>query len=292
MKGAQDFFAELEPGKSLIFYYANFSNPFTEEDERKYVLIGIARLKEIGDILYYDNCSQETINKHGGFVWARNITSEYPDQGLKLPHQLFQEQPEFVSLLQPENPRNFKYTTRHISDDDALVLVEQFLNIVKKAEEMGDTNENWTERIHWLNRLIAELWDNRGLYPGLSGVLEYLGFSEAISYFKHQCEQRNESQACNDIFAFLENGTPIPGLNLADLRTSKIKREWALKEDDERQMLKDILPRFDLEADQLRNIFAKNREKNDLIWYYNHFHYFFLFGRHRLFGTQISPSKR
>ena len=38
-EGALNYFAQLSPGKSLVFYYVNYSNPFSENDEHKYALI-------------------------------------------------------------------------------------------------------------------------------------------------------------------------------------------------------------------------------------------------------------
>lgn len=60
LRKAQEYFAQVENDKSLIFYYANYSNPFSEEDEKRYVLIGISRVKIVGDILRYPNASEKT----------------------------------------------------------------------------------------------------------------------------------------------------------------------------------------------------------------------------------------
>src|SRR4051794_29895590 len=42
---ARDYFAQVTEGKSLVFYYANYSNPFSEDDERQYVIVGMSRIK-------------------------------------------------------------------------------------------------------------------------------------------------------------------------------------------------------------------------------------------------------
>ena len=43
---AKEYFSNLEEDKSLIFYYANYSNPFSEEEQRKYVIVGLSKIKE------------------------------------------------------------------------------------------------------------------------------------------------------------------------------------------------------------------------------------------------------
>ena len=77
-------FRRGQPDHSLIFYYANYSNPFSEDDKKRYVLVGLSRVREVGEILKYANCSEETKKKYGGgFIWQCNVTSHYPDQGLR-----------------------------------------------------------------------------------------------------------------------------------------------------------------------------------------------------------------
>jgi len=41
---AREYFSAIEPGKSLIFYYANYSNPFSEDESKRYVLVGLSRV--------------------------------------------------------------------------------------------------------------------------------------------------------------------------------------------------------------------------------------------------------
>jgi hypothetical protein len=102
---AKDYFGQLKAGNSLIFYYANYSNPFSDGEAQRYVLVGVARLKEIGDFVYYDGCSEHTLNRYKGFVWQRNITSCYPEQGLRLPYHRYRNQPNILDqfVVFPEN---------------------------------------------------------------------------------------------------------------------------------------------------------------------------------------------
>jgi len=50
--GAERYFAQFEPEKSLIFYYAGYSNPFSENEENNYVIVGVYRVKKIDDTYY------------------------------------------------------------------------------------------------------------------------------------------------------------------------------------------------------------------------------------------------
>ena len=269
LERSKQYFQELTPDKSLIFYYANYSNPFSENESKKYVLVGISRLKSLGNIMFYEDISEEDKRKYaGGFVWQRAVTSHYPEQGFRLPYHLYLDKPEKLTrfLFIPENDRNFKYATRHISDDDALDIVERLLEITQVLIKIGDQTEDWELRRKWLESLIAELWKNRGAYPGLPKVLDYLEFQEAIPYYKNQVTKGKEKDAKKAIFSFLDlENDSIPNLKLKNERAKEIRRSWRLKTDAERKLLRDILPRIDLQKDQIEKILAEDRVKNGIL---------------------------
>ncbi len=250
------FFSKLTPEKSLVFYYSNYSNPFSENDQLRYVLVGMSRLKQVGEELKWTNQSEKMEEKYGPNVWLRNITSYYPDEGLRIPYHAYLDQPEILEriLFVPENPRAFKYASRHISDDGALTLIERFVEIVNALIEIGDTNENWQLRLNWLNSIMAELWESRGLYPGLARVMQYLDFHESVQYcFHHQAT--NEEFVKKQLIDLVTGKTEvIHGLELATPRLKTIRRKWALLETEKQTLLFDILPRLDIQVEQIKHI--------------------------------------
>ena len=268
LEAAREYFSKLEPGKTLIFYYVNYSNPFSGVDQKRYVVVGVSRLKEVGEELFYEGCSKEIKKKYGGYVWQRVITSSYPDEGFRIPYHLYLDKPEILEKIVffPDNPRNFKYGTRHITDDDALELIEKFIEIAEFLREIGDKSEDWDERIKWLNSVIAELWKSRGLYPGLLKVLDYIGFSKAIRFYKEKMSEnpKLELDLKQRIFDFLNEKTDkIPGLHLDEKEKKRILRQWKwkLKTLEERRILENVLPRFDLTKEQIERILSKERKK-------------------------------
>lgn len=202
----------------------------------------------------------------GGFLWQREITSNYPEEGLRIPYHIYKNDPQILEkiVVYPENSRNFKYGTRHISDDDALVLIEQLIEVVGTLKEIGDTTENWDERIRWLNSLIAELWTSRGAYPGLANVMDAIGFHEAITYFKENVvKDSTQEELCKkSIFDFLNDETDeIPGIRMGDRRKRDLKRRWKLKTDPEKNLLENVLIKFHLTSDQMAHIRWEKREE-------------------------------
>lgn len=260
---AVEFFKKLEMDRSLIFYYSNYSNPLNEGDERRYAVVGVSRVKSLGDIPYYEGCSDRVREAYaGGFIWQRNVTSHYPDQGLRLPYHLYLDKPEVLKRFTffPDNPRNFKFATRHISDDDALDLVERFLELAGTLRDMGDRSEDWPTRITWLQSLIAELWSGRGLYPGLPKILDFLGLGDSVPLLKKESAAGKEKETKDALFDFLEEKKPrIEGLSLPAGMDKRVIRQWKLRSDDERRLLKDVLPRFDLEKEQVERVLSDKR---------------------------------
>lgn len=159
-ESAVEFFRKVEPGRSLIFYHANYSNPFSEEGADRYVVVGMSRVKTVGEEMFYEGLKSEILKMYAkGMVWQRLITTTYPDEGLRLPYHVFEDRPELLErfLYVADNPENFKYATRHVSDDDALGMVERFRDMVLVLRDMSDKTDNWDIRLGWLDALSVTL---------------------------------------------------------------------------------------------------------------------------------------
>jgi len=268
LDNAKNYFSELEKDKSLVFYYVNYSNPFSEEDSRKYVLVGVSRLKKIGQFEYYKNVSEENKKKYaGGFVWQMPVTSHYPDQGFKIPYEKYLDSPEELKklLFVPENSRNFKYATRHVDNDDALSMVEIFLEKINFLIEIGDKSENWKVRRDWLLNLMEELWHDRGAYPGVVSSFSTLGFNAGIEYYKKKAESREEKEAFEELKKVITGEIKsLDGLIMLDKEIKNLQRNWKLKDKYEKEFLLDVVPRINLSKKQLENILSEQRNKNGI----------------------------
>src|SRR5690606_39469603 len=66
-------------------------------------------------------------------------------------------------------------------------------------------------------------------------------------------------------FAWLDGETDtLDGIEVSDADKSKIRRQWKLRPDEERQLLSDLLVRFDLPSDQMQRIIGEDRADNGL----------------------------
>lgn len=255
-KLADEFFAKVEKNASLVFYYSNYSNPFSTDEEPRYALIGLSRVIEVGGELFYDGCDERTMDRYGGYVWDRNITSAYPDQGLRLPYHLYKDDPRVERFaVFPDNPLLCKYGSKLLTDDEALGLVEQFHQAVLALIELGDASENWEARRKWLEGVISELWQRRGAYPGMAEVCVYLKLHEAIPFLKEQVALGQEIKAVTAIWALVEGKAQTLGAKSLNKQTVEaVRRSWKLLEEESQALLKNVLARLDIDAEAITRI--------------------------------------
>ncbi|MFA6715614.1 MAG: AAA family ATPase [Victivallaceae bacterium] len=267
LEKATNFFAEIETGKSLVFYYANYSNPVSSEDVKRYLLVGVARIKRIGDIRYYPNLREDEKDNLVGFVWQRDITSDYPNQGFRIPYHLYLNNPEVLERLAvfPDNDRFFKYATRHLSDDDALSLVERFIEVGRYLrDELNDRSENWSARLRWLESLFVELWKSRGLYPGFASVMEVLNLSSGVMAFKNAAACGAEKTFKGQVIEWLNNQTQALPNNWtlpSSSDANKIRRSWQLLGHEKQTLLSGTLSRVGLSTEQMCLILDDDKRK-------------------------------
>ena len=263
-EGAEKYFSQFEPGKSLVFYYAGYSNPFCENEDINYVIVGVSRIKEIGPQYYYNNASENVKRKYaGGFVWQRPITSNYPDEGFCIPYWKYMDDEDLLErlVIKPSNRAPFKYGSREVHNDDAIEVINQMIVVVDKLIEIGDTTEDWKIRKAWLNSVLNELWAARGPYPGFPSVLECLELHSLVSSYislssdSAMADFRRGVQDLLDGKADTVNGIT---LNKPELRI--IRREYQLRGKETAHFLMDILSRFDIRADQMKSIIDDDRE--------------------------------
>src|SRR3546814_8595186 len=108
-------------------------------------------------------------------VWARNVTSYYPDEGFRIPYHAYRDQPEILEkiLVTTENAATCKYGACHLTDDTAIGMLEQLLDAIGRLKEIGDAQEDYDLRQKWVQAPIGRLWQRRGLYHGMLTVMDH-----------------------------------------------------------------------------------------------------------------------
>jgi ATP-dependent exoDNAse (exonuclease V) alpha subunit len=269
INNVRNFLSEIKNDESLIFYYSNYSNPYSEDESKKYVIVGVSRLKHIPkEFMMYDKATAKEKEKYAGaFVWQVPVTSHYPELGFRIPYHLYKDKPEILEkiALFPDNERCFKYAMRQMTDDDALEVIERAIEVVNVLlNEIGDTSEDWDIRKKWLETLVGELWRNRGKYPGLPKVLNYLGVPALNIWYKNEAKNTKEEEAYQAIKNALLNNNPIKGIEIKKQEWEELQDWMAGCEKEDLDLLLNVLPRFDIQLEQIKNIIAADREKNNL----------------------------
>lgn len=89
-------------------------------------MVGVSRLKKLGDFYFYENTTDEIKEKYaGGIVWQKPVTSMYPDEGFRIPFWKYQEDEETLEriVVKPLNRSPFKYGSREVTNDDAIEII-------------------------------------------------------------------------------------------------------------------------------------------------------------------------
>lgn len=259
---AEEYFSQFEEGKSLVFYYAGYSNPFSEDGEDNYVIVGVSRIKKIDDFHYYENVSDRVKADYaGGLIWQKPVTSSYPDEGLAVPYWKYMDDEAMLEriVVKPLHRSPFKYGSREVSNDDAIEIISQLIDCVDALIGAGDNTENWEERRRWLNRVLGELWQARGPYPGFAATLAVMELEELVHPYISLTDERDMKAFRDEVKELLEGRRDeVSGYTVSDLE--QVRDAFLDREDAEKELLLDILPRFDITSKQMENILSANRE--------------------------------
>ena len=261
---AKEYFEQFDEGKSLVFYYAGYSNPFSEGEEENYVIVGVSRLKKIDSFHFYENTTEDIKRKYGGgFAWQKPVTSKYPEEGFCIPYWKYLHDDELAERLaiKPLNRTPFKYGSREVTNDDAIEVIHQMLETIDVLIEIGDDAEDWSKRKDWLSSVLNELWKARGPFPGMGSVLEALQLPELIKPFLDITNDAGRKDFYRQLEDLLNgDSNTIAGVEYSDKDLKIVRRQFQMKEDEEKDLLLHLLPRFDLTAKQVRGIISENRE--------------------------------
>lgn len=268
-ENSKQYFKQFEKGKSLIFYYAGLSNPFSEEENENFVIVGISRLREIHDYIYYGKPSPEVCEKYAnGLAWQRPITSNYPDEGFCIPYWKYADDPDILErlVIKPINREPFKYASREVPADDAIEVVNQLVVAVDTLIQVKDDTENWEIRKSWLSSILNELWVARGPFPGLPSVMEVVGFQDFIQPYLNITN-------IEDVKKFHQHFTDLLLGERKDILGTPIDQEWLkprkrtfelLGDDNDHEnsaqkLILNVLTRIDLTPEQIKSIISDER---------------------------------
>jgi exodeoxyribonuclease V alpha subunit len=259
-----DFFDALEKNRSLVFFYGMHGNPIDEDSDR--VLFGVGRITDVEDLQYFGGADEDGRRYP---IWWRKITHAGETEGVRLPYQEYLDADPSgqagrrILCRVPSGARpEFSYVGEHVGDDTAIAVLERLDKSLAQVERDGITQGPWRKARAWIQTTLAELWRERGAFPGIPAVLAHLGVerAEIVHRTLFVPLEREGKDPRELLFPILE-GKREP--NNRSLRSELIPAavEWQDKRERTRDLLR-LLIRFDLTKEQVDRVAipAKRRD--------------------------------
>ena len=271
-KYSEEFFSELEEAgrAGLIFYYCNYDNPVSGDD-KKYLLTGIARIKKIHHPVKWDDIPKNQEALYGGYIWSRLVEND-PHQRIRLPYQEYfrmgKDARSIAVFAEGDLAQSFKFVAHHVSDDDAISLIDKTIvsvkNIIRQNYLDKEQISKWENNLEWLKTIRKECWISRGLYPGLSSVLNFLGMEKPDEFIRIRLKNYPVDKIKDYFFDRFEGRKEISADEIDRLKAPKSRFEAMMKPGNDNEVTKgklcrDRLPYFDLDVDQVKNILGDKR---------------------------------
>jgi ATP-dependent exoDNAse (exonuclease V) alpha subunit len=268
----EEFFDELKEAGSagLVFYYCNYDNPVSGDD-KKYLLAGIARVKKVHPFTMWDDIPKDQKEKYGGYVWSRQVEN-VPEERMRLPYQeylvLGKDVRSIAVFAEGDLSRSFKYVAHHVSDDDAISLIDKTVaavkTIIKHNYFTKSEMEQWDRHLIWLQDVRKECWISRGLYPGLSSVLKFLGMEKPEEFIRIQLKNHPIDSIKDYFFDRFVGKVKMSQDEKKVLEPPKDRFAAMMNSGNENEeykgkLCRDKLPFFDLDEDQMKNILGDKR---------------------------------
>jgi exodeoxyribonuclease V alpha subunit len=250
----KNFWGKLEKGKSLIFFYCNQGNPLDESLNR--ILLGVSRISDIGAQLYFGAKPPKYQDSYP--VWSRRITHDFENQGFRLPYHEYLKaghDPKNILCLVPEGAMlNFSYVGEQLGDDLAVGALERLVQSVQTVQEEGKVAGDWDRHLIWLNGLLSEVWQNRGPFPGIGSVLQYLGCESGTAFQRQILVPMLDKgeNAWDHVLSILEGRRACDDKRYAKALKQAGER-WSAYQEPRRKLLAQ-LARFELSPAQVKRV--------------------------------------
>lgn len=178
-------FRQVTPRESLTFMYTKSGHPLGDDIAR--LVVGVGRVAAVSSLLEYRSDAPWSYP-----LWDRIIEHTIRPKGTDgflLPYHAYLEptgdpaedrrRRELVDeiVVSPDSTAQsqFSYGAELATSDTALGILEQMLTAVQAIIRHGVAPGPWAVREQWLSDRIADVWTDRGAFPGTGSVLDGFG---------------------------------------------------------------------------------------------------------------------
>ena len=193
----QRFRTGIVPGESIAFFYLNYSNPISAE-ENQYALVGCSPITMIGEPTHWEFTEEglakirnnDKMKFFPTMNWALKISYD-KSRTVVLPYQEYlryiEENPEEERKLEEAKVLvqeealipYFKYVAEELDDDACLYLLYKLKKSISIMQEQGIPGVDLEREQRVIEELLKKSWAKRSLHPGLGLMVELLADAEA-----------------------------------------------------------------------------------------------------------------
>ncbi len=256
------FYGDVAEGQSLCIAYAK-QVPFVEDVRR--VVIGIGHVKKVVPAVEHQRQTEDGLRS---MVWetmiCHSIREDHKD-GFVIPYQKMMEyaqiHPEFdlasITVFAPEDAFDeFSYATEHVSYDAVIDVLQSCIKAFTIINSCLD--EDYSKVLDWLNRELAQVWEDRGAFPGLGSMLCALEIPQGIVIAKQLQEHLQDGE---DMWSKLDAVLAKPEIYLDPLLAKAVppivQKTWKHMPQERKELFR-LLSRFSLSIDQAFVLFHEN----------------------------------
>lgn len=175
------FYEDVKINESLVIPYAK-QVPFI--DDAKRVVMGIGYITSITEPPEHNHTDA---GKLRSILWETMLGHSIRDDrsnGFLLPYREMmkyaEDHPEFdmrsiTVFAEDDYFEEFSYATEHLSYDAVISVLLQTIKALEIIREC--IPGNWGHCISWTKERLAEVWRDRGPFPGLGSMLSAVGFN-------------------------------------------------------------------------------------------------------------------
>ena len=241
------FWGEFEPRRSLVFYYLKDGHPFLETSQR--IVCGVGRLARLGPQLHFNGSYN---GKDNYPIWSRAVVQNFPAEGFRVPLQeyfaLGKDATPILNVVPPGLTESFSYVAEHVSDDAAVTVLERMIDVVRQLKDDGVVEGAWDQHLAWLESALAEVWSDRGPFPGIPSVLAYLNCASGATLLKDHL-RADGPKAWSRLEQWLDGGyAQGPAEHMSGL--IKAATAWKTSPESRRDLLR-LLARMDVTREQV-----------------------------------------
>ncbi|RMD01090.1 RNA helicase [Clostridium autoethanogenum] len=254
------FYNDVIPDQSLCVAYAK-QVPFVEDSRR--VVVAMGHVKKIIPAVEHAHTDEKPLRSMTWETMICHSIREDHEDGFVIPYQKMmeyaKEHPDFdistVTVFAPDDAfAEFSYATEHVGYD---AVIEVILSCIKAFQIINSClDEDYSNVLAWLNARLAEVWKDRGAFPGLGAMFCSIEMPLGILIAKEIKENCK-----GDIWKYIDRVIDSPddflSKSLAENITPMVQKTWkALK--GERKTLFHLLSRFSLTIQQAYVLFNRS----------------------------------